>query len=38
MIGAEDEFAGVEATCTDSVLQGEMLLIVHDCVWRRPGG
>ncbi len=32
MIGAEDEFAGVEATCTDSVLQGETLLIVHDCV------
>ena len=38
MIGAEDEFAGVEATCTYSVLQGETLLIVHDCVWHRPGG
>lgn len=36
MIGAEGEFTGIEATCTYTVLQGEVLLIVHDCGWHRP--
>ncbi len=35
MIGAEGEFVGIEATCTYTVLQGEVLLIVHDCGWHR---
>ncbi len=37
MIGADGEFAGIEATCTYTVQQGESLLIVHNCVWRRLG-
>ena len=37
MIGADGVFAGIEATCTYTVQQGESLLIVHNCVWRRPG-
>ena len=37
MIGADGEFAGIEATCTYTVRQGESLLIVHNCAWRRLG-
>lgn len=36
MIGADGEFAGIEATCAYTVRKGESLLIVHKCVWRRP--
>jgi len=37
MIGADGEFARIEATCTYSVQQGESLLIAHKCAWRRLG-
>lgn len=36
MTGAGGDFAGIEATCAYTVLQGDALLIVHDCVWHRP--
>ena len=37
MIGASGGFADIEATCTYTVLKDQELLIVHDCMWHRPG-
>lgn len=36
LIGAEGSFAGIEANCAYTVMQGETLHIVHECAWHRP--